>query len=106
MACTRFRGVRVDDALIESARARDGLADASVSTLIRVGLAALADLHGRHAQQRHDDDECRDQRHNGPGLALGGSDDQHHGQQYGSMDESARVFGFGGQSLKLQHLDA
>ena len=69
-------------------------------------LAALADLHGRHAQQRHDDDECRDQRHNGPGLALGGSDDQHHGQQYGSMDESARVFGFGGQSLKLQHLDA
>ena len=44
LACTRFRGVRVDDALIESARARDGLADASVSTLIRVGLAALADL--------------------------------------------------------------
>ena len=60
LACTRFRGVRVDDALIESARARDGLADASVSTVIRVGLAALgnpdqsiADLIARYRDRSH-----------------------------------------------------
>ena len=41
MACTRFRGVRVDDALIESARARDGLA--SVNDLLKATMRLRPD---------------------------------------------------------------
>jgi len=46
MALTQTRGIRIEDELVEAARKRDGLADASISTLVRVGLAVLADLDG------------------------------------------------------------
>lgn len=44
MACTPTRRVRVEPELLMLARLHPGLADASPSTLIRIGLARLAGL--------------------------------------------------------------
>ena len=43
-SCTPNRGIRIEPELLSGARSHPELADASISTLVRIGLALLADL--------------------------------------------------------------